>query len=255
MENTKVIAVIPLYNESRIVPNLINKIKEWQKANPGLSANTFFYLFDDGSTDSTENIVKNFVFQSDKIGYVRNAKNSNYGGIINHSKDILREKSSDWVIVFDSDLTNPLSTIGHLFDEKLRNVDYVKFSRYLKRNSILGVKITRNLLSRTGNSISRVLTLNLVSDPTNGFRATRLEFWGRLKTTQKDFSSLVEELSIAYELNLRIIEIPTVFDQNNALRQETSFRLAYDAIQNYIYWSIKIGALRLKKILFFINYE
>jgi len=253
MENTKVIAVIPLYNESRIVPSLIKEIKEWQRDYPDLSTRTFFYLFDDGSTDLTEYTVKNNLIESDRISYVKNINNSNYGGILNYSKDELKHESAQWIIIFDSDLTNPLNSIGYLFDEKLKDVDYVKFSRYMKRNSILGVKLIRNLLSRTGNAISRVLTLNVVSDPTNGFRATRQQFWGRLKTTQKDFSSLVEELYIAYKLNLRIMEIPTVFDQENALRQETSFRLAYDAIQNYIYWSTKIGALRLKKILLFIN--
>ena len=91
MENTKVIAVIPLYNESRIVPSLIKKIKEWQRDYPDLSTRTFFYLFDDGSTDLTEYTVKNNLIESDRISYVKNINNSNY---IGSNIDQLRKDAS-----------------------------------------------------------------------------------------------------------------------------------------------------------------
>ena len=242
----KVVVVIPIFNESNNLTNLFACLNDWRNRHQNESDFFEFFFLNDGSTDNSLSVLISNCEKSSNFKVYSSEKNLGYGGIVNFSKK-LDLSNFDIVVVFDSDLTNPLESLNLLTRVSIVELSYVKFTRYRFGGEMINVGLIRNILSKTGNIISRILTLFLISDPTNGFRACPTKMWENLITQDSGFPSIVEELYRAYSLTDKILEFPTTLDQSNAIRQTSSFNFNWSLIAKYLKWSYKIGCIKLAR--------
>lgn len=101
--------IIPIYNEEKTLNILLNELEE-------LNINLEIILINDGSTDSTESILRN----QKNIKVIHNKKNKGKGySIINAAKQI----NTDNIILMDGDLEINLDSVSKLINvyEKLDN--------------------------------------------------------------------------------------------------------------------------------------
>ena len=112
--------------------------------------------------------------------------------------------------------------------------------------SFNSVPIHRLVLSTLANRISRILVLGASRDPTNGFRAVRLEWINSNKFNETGFQSIMEEVYFALKDKKLIVDFKTELRFDQALRHESSFTLDRKTASGYLKYSF----LTLKSKIF-----
>lgn len=94
MRDTKIIIIIPTYNRGWCIENAIKSVLFQEYINWEL------WIIDDGSTDTTKNIVQNYI--NDKVKYFYK-QNSGKSSTVNYWIDNLISKEGDLLFILDSD--------------------------------------------------------------------------------------------------------------------------------------------------------
>ena len=125
--NTDILLIIPAYNEegniSRVVDNLISNYKDLD-----------YVVVNDGSTDKTENILKNF---SEKIYFVNHMTNRWAWAALETWFEYLRRFSDvKYIITFDADWQHSVSDIKKFLEkfEENRELWAIFGSRFLQKS-------------------------------------------------------------------------------------------------------------------------
>jgi dolichol-phosphate mannosyltransferase len=205
-------------------------------------------LVDDSSTDNTKEIIDNFI-TNDFIKTIRTPNNLGYGGAINFGLTHLTTLNFNWGVVMDSDMTNPFEDLSQIYLSIISdNCDYIKGSRKKKGGGTIGRPYYRRFLSEFGNLVARFFCYFIISDPTNGFRAIKLNLFKKLYVEDNSFSAITEELFQVIANRGVLKEFPTVLRGDRALREESSFDFRLAMFLRYLYWVVKLFTLGPFKI-------
>ena len=138
--------VVPCYNEEAVLEEthkhleklLTDLIKEGK-----ISQKSFILFVDDGSTDSTWDIIKKTAAGNEFVSGIRLAANAGHQNALFAGLMTAKEKS-DVVISVDADLQDDISVIGEMLDKYKNGSDIVygvrksrKSDSFYKRNSAL----------------------------------------------------------------------------------------------------------------------
>lgn len=189
----KIAVVIPSYNEAVRLAPVLNELAQ---------TNFDITLVDDGSTDSTSELVQNR-----KIIYLRHLVNRGQGAALMTGSLYAVKNGYDIIAHFDADGQHRVSDL-QLAIEKLvsSDLDVVLGSRFLDKNTkfpwqkriVLGLA---KLFSR------KVLLLNF-SDPQSGLRVFRSSVWRKISWRKDDFQHCSEILGLVLRNNLKYAELP-----------------------------------------------
>jgi dolichol-phosphate mannosyltransferase len=210
--------VIPAYNESENIKNLIKKIRQNIKCQ--------IIIVDDSNDILTKNILKN---KKSNIIYIkRNKKLGRGSAVLKGLKNALKKKNVKIFIEMDADLSHPPSELRRnikFFNDK--NLDLLIGSRYLEKSQIINWPVSRKIFSKLANYLARFLLKIPCTDYTNGYRIYSRS--AAKKIVQKcgkigdGFIILSEILLVLYKNNFKIGEIKTKFV--NRSRGESSANL------------------------------
>jgi glycosyltransferase involved in cell wall biosynthesis len=210
--------IIPAYNESDNIKNLIKKIR--QNIKPQI------IVVDDSNNNLTKNILKKI--KTNIIYIKRNKKLGRGSAVLEGLKNSLKKKEVEIFIEMDADLSHPPSELRRnikFFNEK--NLDLLIGSRYLKESQIINWPVSRRIFSKLANYLARFLLKIPCTDYTNGYRIYSRN--AAKKIVQKcgkigdGFIILSEILLVLYKNNFKIGEIKTIFV--NRSRGESSANL------------------------------
>lgn len=167
----KIVIVLPAYNEEGNIDNLLNRIEIAMNKD---SIDFTVIVVDDGSTDKTAEIAKQYIGRINLI-LRQHKKNLGLGATI---RDGFREAikitdSHDIIVVMDADGTHEPVLIPQMVKMILENdYDIIIASRYQPGSQMVGVPFKRRALSLVASLIFRLLfPINGVRDFTTGFRA------------------------------------------------------------------------------------
>ena len=161
----RVLLIIPAYNEEENILKTYNSILEYNKKN---SLKYDVIVINDGSTDNTENILK-----ENKIPHIRLIHNLGIGGAVQTGYKYAYENDYDIAVQFDGDGQHDVNyvkdIITPILDEK---ADFIIGSRYIddKASSFKSTKARQigiKIISKT----IKFVTGKKVFDTTSGFRA------------------------------------------------------------------------------------
>ncbi len=218
--------IIPTYNESQNILNVLKSIEEYLPENT--TAQTI--VVDDNSPDGTGKLVEE---------YLQNVRK-----IANYTIDVIHRKTKEGlssailkgiqyatgntIVVMDSDLSHPPSLLPKMIDAlKHPKCDIVIASRYVRGGSIDGWTLRRKLISKTATLIAkRGLGIN-AKDPMSGFFAFKKQIIEGLKFDAIGYKMLLEILVKAKNVN--VLEIPYTFTN----RKFGSSKLDSKAITDY----------------------
>jgi len=145
--NKKIALVIPARNEEKLIKPTILSI-------PKLVDN--IYIIDDGSTDNTSKIVKEFIKKNNKIKLIQHKKNIGPGGAIITGYKQSSKDNNDITVVVGGDNQMPLDQINAflnpLIDDK---ADYAKGNRFLIEGNVFEAM---PVIRQIGNIIISLLT-------------------------------------------------------------------------------------------------
>ena len=208
--------IIPAYNEEGIIENSINQVAEFLFRFIPKNKSFEIVVVDDGSTDTTGEIVQRLSKERDYLFAVHHKRNFGRGKGVRSGFEMVR---GEYIFTIDADLSYVPEHIGRLLAPLERGeADIVLASAYHKEGSISNVPFWRKMISKIGN---KLLSFSLEGE----FKTVTCIVRGY---TKEVINSLVlfsigkdihlEIIQKARLLGFRIVEIPAVLRWKNAKR-------------------------------------
>jgi glycosyltransferase involved in cell wall biosynthesis len=231
--NERIALVIPVFNEIFGIQDTLDALDF-----DGQEFEVFF--IDDGSTDgSAEYIQRNL--KGHRQHLVQIGENRGYGAACNFGAQLVHKLGFSWVIFSDSDLTNPVSDIERMTKiiKSNQNIDFIKGNRFFSAMGLDSIELRRRRYTKVARFISRLLFSNYVSDPSNGFRAIRLDIYIGMNLTCNDFSIIMEELYYLKKRNATPFNMSTILLSRRKGQRESAFLYSRKQIWAYLRWCIR----------------
>ena len=227
--STQVSVIIPTYNESKNILQVLKSIGE----NLPLYFSTQAIVVDDNSPDGTGKIVEDYLNNVKKIaGYTidiihRTAKKGLSSAIL---KGVQYAKG-DTIIVMDSDFSHPPQIIPRMLEAlKKYQCDIVVASRYVKGGNIHGWPLKRKLMSKLATVIAKKGLGVRITDPMSGFFAFNRAIIKGLKFDAIGYKMLLEILVKTKGVTVK--EIPYTFTDRKFGSSKVSTSTAIDYIKS-----------------------
>ena len=225
-QETQVSIIIPTYNESQNIRQILKSIGEHIPKNMLTEA----IVVDDNSPDGTGKIVEDYWksikgFTNYTINVIhRKAKEGLSSAVLNG----IQHARGDTIVVMDSDFSHPPSLIPKMIESIKSQYDLVVASRYTKGGGIQGWSIKRKIMSKVATKIAKSGLGVDAQDPMSGFFAFRKNIINGLKFDTKGYKMLLEIL--VKRRGVKIHEIPYTFID----REFGSSKLGTLTILNYL---------------------
>lgn len=165
----KLAVAVPTYNEITNVKKLLPALK---KNLSKTDADCTVFVIDDNSPDGTasvaEKLGKELKTSKFKVVVLKRKKKEGLGKAYVFAFHKILEKDFDHILQMDADLSHNPKYLPE-FLKAAEEADFVVGSRYIKGGSTPDWQIHRKLLSRGGNTYTRLMLSSKVSDYTGGF--------------------------------------------------------------------------------------
>lgn len=222
MNQNSVSIIIPTYNESENICNILDELKI-QMSDLEFEA----IVVDDNSPDGTGKIVDRYIERnnSNKLFSIIHRKQKT--GLSSAIIEGLRKCKGELIVVMDSDFSHPPKIIPKMI-EKIRKTkcDLVIASRYSEGGMIKGWSMKRKLISKTATIIAKLgLGINS-SDPMSGFFLFRKNIIEEVKFDAIGYKILLEIL--VKTKGVRIEEIPYTFSDRKFGESKLNSKIIYE---------------------------
>ena len=164
-KETKILLIIPAYNEAENILNTIKSILDFNKDN---KSNLDYIVINDGSTDNTANIL-----DKNKINHIDLIHNLGIGGAVQTGYKYAAMYNYDIAIQFDGDGQHDISFIPDLVKEiEQEKNDFVIGSRFVNKvDGSFKSTAARRIGIKVISFFIKLATGIKIYDTTSGFRA------------------------------------------------------------------------------------
>ena len=222
---SKILVIIPTYNESQNIGNLINVIDS-------LDINLDFLIIDDNSPDRTYDIVKKIMKENSRVNLIVQDKKAGLGTAYKKGFNWAITNNYDKIIQIDADMSHDPNSIPQLIKESQQN-DLIIGSRYIKGVNVVNWPMSRLLLSYFANIYVKILTWMPVNDSTSGYKCISVEVLKSIdlsKVQSQGYSFQIEINFLAYAKGFKIKEIPIIFHDRTVGESKMSKSIILEAI-------------------------
>lgn len=201
--------IIPCFNEEESLPQLKERLKEFDQLIRKNYEPTYFFV-DDGSTDKTNEILKDF-FQAENHHVLTHDVNSNLGAAL--KTGLNAAKGFDRLCFLDSDCTYDPIIIVSMFEQVEKGADVVVVSPYHPEGGVEGVPRWRLSLSLGLSLIYRFVTRAKIHTFTAMVWAMKSSALPENLSSKNDFTFLTETLFAIIKKGFKVEEKPTILSQ------------------------------------------
>lgn len=163
--DSKILLIIPAYNESAGILQVIKRVEDYQKTSP---IRFDYIVINDGSTDNEEKILR-----ENNINHVELVCNLGIGGAVQTGFKYAFNNKYDIAVQFDGDGQHDIECLPDLLAPIVNGeADFVVGSRYVNDStSVFKSSSARRLGIKLLSSLIRKLTGIEIKDVTSGYRA------------------------------------------------------------------------------------
>jgi dolichol-phosphate mannosyltransferase len=200
--------VLGTYNEAENIMKLIPLIQRVFQAE---RLDGEIVVVDDSSPDGTGEVVRRFESDYDNVRLFSRSAKLGHGSAIAEG---YRQASGDVIFSMDTDFSHDPADIPRFIAKMNEGFDFVQASRYVRGGSYQVKSFEtwkKNVASRLGNVLARVLTGVPLHDFTTSYRAVRREVVEKVVTESAGNSFFLEFAVKAHRNGFKLTEIPIVF--------------------------------------------
>ncbi len=146
----KLSVIIPLFNESKIIDQLVTRVETSVKK---ITENYEVIFIDDGSTDTTFTTLKDRTSHDDRLKHLSFSRNFGHQIAVMAGLDHCKGAA---VVIIDGDLQDPPELIPQLYDKYMEGNHVVYARRISRKGETWFKKITAKLFYRLMNRITEI---------------------------------------------------------------------------------------------------
>jgi len=204
--------VLPAYNESKVIGNVIEELKE---------RNLNIIVVDDGSTDETYKIAKNSIYNFDASIY-RHVLNRGLGAALKTGIEAALAKNADIIVTFDADgQHNPEDIIS-----VCRPIIEDKADIVIGKRNFEEMPLSKKLGNQIMNTITWVFYGMHVNDSQSGLRAFNRKSAELLEIHSRGYGVSSEIICEVKKHDLKLVEVPikTIYT-DYSMTKETNLKV------------------------------
>lgn len=195
LSDSNVIAIIPAYNESKNITNIIREVQKYVSK---------IIVVDDGSNDDTFELANK---TGSKV--IRNTNNRGKGAALKRGFTECFKFKPDIIVTIDADGQHDPADIPKLIEPIQNNMADITIGSRYHKNSISEIPLTRGIGLSVINALNKSLIKSNVKDSQSGFRAYNEQVFSLLR----DYDSFgygveTEQLANAETFGANIVEVP-----------------------------------------------
>ncbi len=223
MKNADIYITIPMYNDEKMILNVIKDLN-----NAGYNN---IVVVDDGSKDNGYNVVKDHT----NAIVTRHIVNRGQGAALQTGMEIALDRGAKYIIHFDSDGQHDVKDLDKMLDTLVKGkYDIVLGSRFIQENKI---PLKKKIILRLGIFFTFLLSQIWLTDVHNGLRVMTAETARKLDLQHDRMEHASEILDKVKSLNLKYKEVPvtihyTDYSQAKGQRISNSINIAMKLISS-----------------------
>ena len=221
----KISIVVPTYNESENVGNLVNQIDY------ALRGIEYEVIFVDDSTDDTVEAINAVMVENPRV---RMEHRETEKGLATAVLKGFSLADGDYIAVMDADLQHPPAILRSMYAVMETGVDFCVPSRFIPGGSDGGLGPYRKLVSGVARYIGKILlpSLRKITDPTSGLFMFRRNVIEGADLQPIGWKIMVEVLAMGTYST--IVEIPYKFQARPAGESKLSSKVTVEYLQQVL---------------------
>jgi dolichol-phosphate mannosyltransferase len=237
----RLLVVMPTYNEAATVRKVVERVRAAVPAADVL-------IVDDSSPDGTGEIADSLAQLDSHVHTLHRARKEGLGKAYVAGFRWGLERDFDTLVEMDADGSHQPEELPNLL-AALRDADVVLGSRYVAGGRVVDWPWRRELLSRGGNTYSRIALGVPLRDTTGGYRAYRASALRRLELATVASAGYCFQVDLAWRAvraGLRVAEVPITFVERTEGASKMSGAIVREALWQVTRWGIayRVGQLR-----------
>jgi dolichol-phosphate mannosyltransferase len=239
--SARLLVVMPTYNEAATVRKVVERVRAAVPAADVL-------IVDDSSPDGTGEIADSLAQLDSHVHTLHRARKEGLGKAYVAGFRWGLERDFDTLVEMDADGSHQPEELPNLL-VALRDADVVLGSRYVAGGRVVDWPLRRELLSRGGNTYSRIALGVPLRDTTGGYRAYRASALRRLELATVASAGYCFQVDLAWRAvraGLRVAEVPITFVERTEGASKMSGAIVREALWQVTRWGIayRVGQLR-----------
>ncbi len=197
----KLTVIIPVYNERRTIARVLDRVLA-----VNLPCEREILVVDDGSTDGSRDILRQYARQDPRIHLLVHRRNRGKGHAL---RTAIREATGDWILIQDADLEyDPADWAALLLPAREGIADAVYGSRFLTGRYRRAMYFWHTIANTIVTTLSNVLNDLNLTDVMTCYKLVRTDILKTIKIRSSGFSIEPELTAKLARWGARIYEVP-----------------------------------------------
>jgi dolichol-phosphate mannosyltransferase len=230
----KVVVIIPTYNERENLELIISRTH-------AAVADADILVVDDNSPDGTGEIADKIGVTDERVQVLHRQGKSGLGSAYIAGFGWALERGYGAVVEMDADGSHQPEELPDLLAALAKGADLVIGSRWVPGGSVHNWPKSRELLSRSANTYTRIMLGISVRDATGGFRAYRadtLRAIGLDQVLSQGYCFQIDLTLRAVQAGLTVTEVPITFTERTRGASKMSRAIVGEALLRVTQWGL-----------------
>lgn len=233
----KILIIIPTYNESENIGQLVKSIFS-------LHEKSHILVIDDNSPDGTSGIVEQLAREyGGQLHLIKRPSKMGLGTAYISGFRWAIERGYDYVFEMDADFSHDPKDLSRLLETcRDEGADLAIGSRYVKGVTVVDWPLRRILMSYLASTYVRMITGMKIRDTTAGFKCYRKEVLRSINLGSINFKGYAFQIEMkfaAWKLGYTIKEVPIVFTERKQGNSKMSGGILGEALWGVIMMKLK----------------